>query len=62
MIANARYEHEQIKQVIIDQLNTGVLTNYAFPTTSRVESVQFEMTLFSTGAESIETAMKIDRL
>ncbi|MBI3852109.1 MAG: aspartate aminotransferase family protein [Verrucomicrobia bacterium] len=71
LVANVGHGAPEIRQAIIDQVNSGLLHNYVFPSEERAALVEFlvglapeplkKVFLLTTGAESTECAIKLAR-
>ena len=71
LVANAGHSAPEVKQAIIDQVNSGLIYNYVFPSEERAQLVQYlaklapkdlqKIFLLTTGAEAIECAIKLSR-
>ncbi|HZM03875.1 MAG TPA: aspartate aminotransferase family protein [Candidatus Saccharimonadales bacterium] len=71
LVANAGHAAPEIKQAIIDQVNSGLLHNYCFPSEERAALVAAlagvapagldKVFLLTTGAEATECALKLAR-
>ncbi|MFC1544539.1 aspartate aminotransferase family protein [Gemmatimonadota bacterium] len=71
LITNAGHNHPKIRQAIIDQAESGLLTSYCFPNTPRarlaellVEVTPKELTkafILTTGSETVECCLKLMR-
>ena len=71
MIANAGHNNKDIIDAIKAQLETGVYTTYLFPNKPRCRLLKtlsalippdYQIALFNTGTEAVETAVKIARI
>ncbi len=71
LVANSGHAAPEVRQAIIDQVNSGLLHNYVFPSEERAELVQFlaelapkpldRAFLLTTGSEATECAIKLAR-
>lgn len=71
LVTNAGHGAKEIRQAIIDQVNSGLLHNYVFPSEERAELVEFlaklapeplkKIFLLTTGSEATECAIKLAR-
>jgi len=71
LVANAGHSAPEVKRAIIDQVNSGLIYNYVFPSEERAQLVQYlaklapkdlqKIFLLTTGAEAIECAIKLSR-
>jgi 4-aminobutyrate aminotransferase/(S)-3-amino-2-methylpropionate transaminase len=71
LVTNAGHGIAPIRNAIIDQVNSGLLHNYCFPSEERAELVEYLVTLappglekaflLTTGAETAENAIKLAR-
>src|SRR5439155_2299696 len=71
LVTNAGHGIEPIRSAIIDQVNSGLLHNYCFPSEERAELVEHlvklappgleKAFLLTTGAETAENAIKLAR-
>jgi 4-aminobutyrate aminotransferase-like enzyme len=71
LVANVGHGAPEIRQAIIDQVNSGLLHNYVFPSEERAALVEFlaglapeplkKVFLLTTGAEATECAIKLAR-
>ena len=71
LVTNAGHGAPEIKQAIIDQVNSGLLHNYVFPSEERAELAEFlislapegleKVFLLTTGSEATENAIKLAR-
>ncbi len=71
LVTNAGHGAEEIRQAIIEQVNSGLLHNYVFPSEERAELVEFlaklapeplkKIFLLTTGSEATECAIKLAR-
>jgi 4-aminobutyrate aminotransferase-like enzyme len=70
-VANAGHGAPEVKKAIVDQVNSGLIYNYVFPSEERAELVQYlahlapgglkKVFLLTTGAEATECAIKLSR-
>ena len=71
LVANCGHLRDEVKEDLLDQINQGLIHNYCFPNKPRAELVKelisiapkgFEKAfLLTTGAESVENALKLAR-
>ena len=71
LVANVGHGAPEIRQAIIDQVNSGLLHNYVFPSEERAALVEFlaglapeplkKVFLLTTGAEATECAIRLAR-
>lgn len=71
LVANAGHGAPEIKQAIVDQVNSGLIYNYVFPGEERSQLVEQlasvapdglkKVFLLTTGAEAVECAIKLGR-
>jgi 4-aminobutyrate aminotransferase-like enzyme len=71
LVANVGHGAPEIRQAIIDQVNSGLLHNYVFPSEERATLVEFlvgltpkplnKVFLLTTGSEATECAIKLAR-
>jgi 4-aminobutyrate aminotransferase / (S)-3-amino-2-methylpropionate transaminase / 5-aminovalerate transaminase len=71
LVANAGHAAPEIRRAIIDQVNSGLLHNYVFPSEERAELAEYLLGLappglnkvffLTTGAEAVECALKLAR-
>ena len=71
LVTNAGHGAPEIKQAMIDQINSGLIHNYVFPSEERAELVELlgsvapeglsKVFLLSTGSEATECAIKLSR-
>ncbi|MBT4136500.1 MAG: aspartate aminotransferase family protein [Candidatus Latescibacteria bacterium] len=71
LVTNAGHGMPEVRQAIIDQVNSGLLHNYVFPSEERAELAAFlidvapegmdKVFLLTTGSESTENAFKLAR-
>ncbi|MCW5554979.1 MAG: aspartate aminotransferase family protein [Verrucomicrobiae bacterium] len=71
LVTNAGHAAPEIRQAIIDQVNSGLLHNYVFPSEERAELAEFlaglapeglrKVFLLTTGSEATECAIKLSR-
>ncbi len=71
LVTNAGHSAPEVKRAIIDQVNSGLIYNYVFPSEERAQFVKYLATLapkdlqkvflLTTGAEAIECAIKLSR-
>lgn len=71
LVTNAGHGMPEVRQAIIDQVNSGLLHNYVFPSEERAELAEFlvelapegmdKVFLLTTGSESTENAFKLAR-
>ncbi len=71
LVTNAGHGPVEIRQAIIDQVNSGLLHNYVFPSEERAELAEFlaglapaalkKVFLLTTGSEATECAIKLAR-
>jgi 4-aminobutyrate aminotransferase / (S)-3-amino-2-methylpropionate transaminase / 5-aminovalerate transaminase len=71
LVANAGHSAPEVKRAIIDQVNSGLIYNYVFPSEERAALVECladlapegleKVFLLTTGAEAIECAIKLSR-
>ncbi|MDQ6630163.1 MAG: aspartate aminotransferase family protein, partial [Verrucomicrobiota bacterium] len=71
LVANAGHGAPEIRQAIIDQVNSGLLHNYVFPSEPRAELAEYlvhlapkgldKVFLLTTGSEATENALKLAR-
>lgn len=71
LVANAGHAALEIRQAIIDQVNSGLLHNYVFPSEERAELAEYlaglapegleKVFLLTTGSEATECAIKLSR-
>jgi len=71
LVANAGHAAPEIRQAIINQVNSALLHNYVFPSEERAQLVQFlaqlappgldKVFLLTTGSEATECAIKLAR-
>jgi 4-aminobutyrate aminotransferase-like enzyme len=71
LVTNAGHGPKEIRQAIIDQVNSGLLHNYCFPSEERSELAEFlaglapeglkKVFLLTTGSEATECAIKLAR-
>ncbi len=71
LVTNAGHGAPEIKKAIIDQVNSGLLHNYVFPSEERAELAEFliglapkgleKIFLLTTGSEATENAIKLAR-
>jgi len=71
LVANCGHGASEIRQAIVDQVNSGLLHNYCFPSEERAELVEYlaslapdglkKVFLLTTGAEATENALKVAR-
>ncbi|MDA0708820.1 MAG: aspartate aminotransferase family protein [bacterium] len=71
LVTNAGHGAPEVRQAIIDQVNSGLLHNYVFPSEERAELITYlshlapegldKVFLLTTGSESTECALKLAR-
>ncbi len=71
LVTNAGHGASEVKQAIIDQVNSGLLHNYCFPSDERAELAEVlaslapkgleKVFLLTTGSEATECAIKLSR-
>ena len=71
LVTNAGHGAPEVKKAIIDQVNSGLLHNYVFPSEERAELAEYlvklapegleKVFLLTTGAEATENAIKLAR-
>jgi len=71
LVTNAGHCAPEVKQAILDQVNSGLLHNYCFPSEERAELAEYLATLapdglkkiflLTTGSEATECAIKLSR-
>ncbi len=71
LVTNAGHAAPEIRQAIIDQVNSGLLHNYVFPSEERAELAEYlaglapdglrKVFLLTTGSEATECAIKLSR-
>lgn len=71
LVANAGHGAKEIREAIIDQINSGLLHNYVFPSEERAALVEYlaglapeplkKIFLLTTGSEATECAIKLAR-
>jgi 4-aminobutyrate aminotransferase-like enzyme len=71
LVANAGHGAPEVRQAIIDQVNSGLLHNYVFPSEERAQLVEClaglapagldKVFLLTTGSEAVECAIKLAR-
>ncbi|MBE0543983.1 MAG: aspartate aminotransferase family protein [Verrucomicrobia bacterium] len=71
LVANAGHGAPEIRQAIIDQVNSGLLHNYVFPSEERADLAEYlaslapealqKVFLLTTGSEATECAIKLSR-
>src|SRR6266481_2975396 len=71
LVANCGHGAPEVRQAIIDQVNSGLLHNYVFPSEERAQLVEFlvglapkgleKAFLLTTGSEATECAIKLAR-
>jgi 4-aminobutyrate aminotransferase/(S)-3-amino-2-methylpropionate transaminase len=71
LVANAGHAAPEIRRAIIDQVNSGLLHNYVFPSEERAELADYLLRLaptglnkvffLTTGSEAVECAIKLAR-
>jgi 4-aminobutyrate aminotransferase/(S)-3-amino-2-methylpropionate transaminase len=71
LVANAGHGAPEIRQAIVDQVNSGLIFNYVFPGEERAQLVEClaglapkeleKVFLLTTGAEAVECAIKLAR-
>jgi 4-aminobutyrate aminotransferase / (S)-3-amino-2-methylpropionate transaminase / 5-aminovalerate transaminase len=71
LVANAGHGAPEVRQAIIDQVNSGLLYNYVFPSEERAQLVEClaglapdglkKVFLLTTGSEATECAIKLSR-
>src|SRR2546425_3197040 len=71
LVTNAGHCAPEVKQAILDQVNTNLLHNYCFPSEERAELAEFlaglapeglrKVFLLTTGSEATECAIKLSR-
>src|SRR6266705_7061562 len=71
LVTNAGHGAPEVRQAIIDQVKSGLLHNYVFPSEERAELVEFlvglapkgleKAFLLTTGSEATECAIKLGR-
>ena len=71
LVTNAGHGIEEVRQAIIDQVNSGLLHNYVFPSEERAELAEKlvslapenmdKVFLLTTGSEATECALKLSR-
>jgi len=71
LVTNAGHGAPEVKKAIIDQVNSGLLFNYVFPSEERAQLVEQlsniapdglkKVFLLTTGAEAVECAIKLGR-
>ncbi len=71
LVTNAGHGVPEVRQAIIDQVNSGLLHNYVFPSEERAELAEFlaslspeglnKVFLLTTGSEATECAIKLSR-
>jgi 4-aminobutyrate aminotransferase / (S)-3-amino-2-methylpropionate transaminase / 5-aminovalerate transaminase len=71
LVANAGHAAPEVRQAIIDQVNSGLLHNYVFPSEERAELADFlirmaptgltKVFFLTTGSETVECAIKLAR-
>jgi 4-aminobutyrate aminotransferase-like enzyme len=71
LVTNAGHGSEEVRKAILDQVNSGLLHNYCFPSRQRAELVEFiadlapegmdKVFLLTTGGESTECGLKLSR-
>lgn len=71
LVANAGHGPEEIRRVVIEQVGSGLLHNYCFPSEERAELVEClaglapadlkKVFLLTTGSEAVECAIKLAR-
>jgi len=71
LVSNCGHLRDEVKEDLLDQINQGLIHNYCFPNRPRVDLVKeliaiapkgFEKAfLLTTGAESVENALKLAR-
>jgi 4-aminobutyrate aminotransferase-like enzyme len=71
LVTNAGHGAPEIRQAIIDQVNSGLLHNYCFPSRQRAQLAEFlvglapdgldKVFLLNTGSEATENALKLAR-
>lgn len=71
LVANCGHLHEEVKAVLLEQIQQGLIHNYCFPNEARAQLVKKLVTiapegidkvfLLTTGAEAVENALKLAR-
>ncbi len=71
LVTNAGHGAPEVRQAIIDQVNSGLLHNYCFPSEERAELAEYlaslapeglkKVFLLTTGSEATECAIKLSR-
>src|SRR6187549_1312123 len=71
LVTNAGHGAPEIRKAIVDQVNSGLLHNYVFPSEERAELAEFlvslapkgldKVFLLTTGSEATENAIKLAR-
>jgi 4-aminobutyrate aminotransferase-like enzyme len=71
LVANAGHGAPEVKKAIVDQVNSGLIYNYVFPSEERAQLVSAladvapdgleKVFLLTTGAEAVECAIKLSR-
>src|SRR5207249_6208225 len=71
LVTNAGHGVKEVRQAIIDQVNTGLLHNYCFPSEERAQLTEYltslaptgldKVFLLTTGSEATECAIKLSR-
>jgi 4-aminobutyrate aminotransferase/(S)-3-amino-2-methylpropionate transaminase len=71
LVTNAGHAAPEICKAMIDQINSGLIHNYVFPSEERLEAVELlasvapeglkKVFLLSTGSEATECAIKLSR-
>jgi 4-aminobutyrate aminotransferase-like enzyme len=71
LVANAGHAAPEIRRAIIDQVNSGLLHNYVFPSEERARLAEYVLSLapaelnkvffLTTGSEAVECALKLAR-
>lgn len=71
LVANAGHGAPEIKKAILDQVHSGLVYNYVFPSEERAQFVEYlaglapkglnKVFLLTTGAEAVECAVKLGR-
>src|SRR5437773_2429598 len=71
LVTNAGHGVKEVRQAIIDQVNSGLLHNYCFPSEERAQLAEYlvrlaptgldKVFLLTTGSEATECAIKLSR-
>src|SRR5919198_2976839 len=71
LVTNAGHGAKEVRQAIVDQVNSGLLHNYCFPSEERAQLTEYLATpapkgldkvfLLTTGSEATECAIKLSR-